>query len=216
MAKVGRLVKDQMVQELTSALGERPNFFVTSIGRLDAVEADGLRKKLRSMRSRLIMVKRTLGVRGLTAVKTEEPISLLEGSVGFVVPEEDVLPVAKLIVEFAKAGEEKLAVRGGWIDGQLLDQRRVEQLASLPPKPQLIAELIGVLESPMSDLVFTIEQVLRDVPWVLDEVSKSRPAAAAAPGSAAPEAPAAPAASPSASSEPSAPQTGEPGGAQHA
>jgi len=174
MAKVGRMVKDQMVEELTQALGERPNFFVTSIGKLEASETDGLRKKLRSVRSRFLVVKRTLGTRGLSRVKTEEAASLFAGSVGLVLPSEDVLPTAKVIVEFAKSHEEQLVVRGGWIDGQLLAKQQVEHLASLPPKPQLIAELIGVLESPISDLIFTLERVLGDVPWVLEEASKTR------------------------------------------
>ena len=176
MAKIGRMVKDRMVQELTQAMGERPNFFVTSIGKLEASEADGLRKKLHSVRSRLLVVKRTLGARAFSLLKTEEAASLFAGSVGLVLPSEDLLPTAKVIVEFAKSHEEQLVVRGGWIDGQLLAKPQVEHLASLPPKPQLIAELIGVLESPISNLIFTLEQVLGDIPWVLEEASKTRPA----------------------------------------
>ncbi len=96
---------------------------------------------------------------------------------------DDVLPTAKLIVDFVKTQQEQLAVRGAVIDGQLLDQRRVEQLASLPPKPMLLAQLVATIESPIAHLILTIEQLIGDLSWVMEQAASMRPAAPAAPTS---------------------------------
>lgn len=182
MAKAGRLAKELMVRELTEAVKQRANFFVASLGRLQAVEADTLRKRLRGVQARALVVKRTLGLRGVADLKLDPAlqggvnggaIELFSGSVVLVFPGEDLIPAAKLFVDFAKDSQEKLVVRGGWVEGQLLDQPRLTEVASLPSKLQLMAQLIGVLESPMTDAILTIEQVLGDVPWVVEEAAKT-------------------------------------------
>ncbi len=89
-----------------------------------------------------------------------------------VLTEEDAGPAAKILAQFAKSKEGKLAVRGGWVEGRLLNAAGMDELASLPPKLQLLAQLIGTLESPITELIFTIEGVCSDVVWVLEEASK--------------------------------------------
>ena len=175
MPKVGRLVKEVMVQELTSQLRARQNFFVAGIGRLSATEADTLRKRLQGMQARMLMVKRTIGLQGLTALKIDGGVTrMLEGSVALVFPGEDMVPAAKLLADFAKQEQEKLTIRGGLVDGRVLDVRQFTELAGLPPKPQLMAQLVGILEFPLADVVFTLERVLGELPWVLEEAAKKQ------------------------------------------
>lgn len=174
MAKAGRLAKELMVQELTSTLSDRPNFFITSSQGLEASQSDEVRKQLRRLQATALTVKRRLGRRGLSAVQLASAAALLERSTTFVFPSDDVVPIAKIIVDFSKANDEKLVIRGGWVDGQLLDAVRVHALAQLPPKPQLVAQLIGALESPMSDLVYSIDGVLRELTRVLEEIGKQK------------------------------------------
>ena len=75
-----------------------------------------------------------------------------------------------------KADEEKLTVRGGLVEGQVLDKKGVEHVANLPSKPQLVAQLIGVIESPIANVIMTMESVLSELAYIIDEASKSRPA----------------------------------------
>jgi len=174
MAQVGRLANELMVQELSEVLQHHTNFFVTSIGRLQATEADTLRKHLRTNHARLFMIKRRLGLRGLKALALNGEINaLLEGSVAMVISPDDVVQTAKCIMEFAKANEEKLVIRGGWIEGQLLDRKHVEELASLPSRPQLIARVVCAIESPLADLIVTLERLIGDVAWIVEEASKT-------------------------------------------
>lgn len=171
MARVGRMVKEASVTELSSRLSERPNVFVTTITRLSATEADLLRQKLHASQARLIMIKRRLGHRAVETLKIAGLAELLQGSVGFVLAGDQVLQVAKVIVEFRKSREDQLSVRGAFIDGQLLDTRRVEELAQLPPKPILLAQVVGLLEFPLADVIFTLEQLVGDVAWVAEQAA---------------------------------------------
>ena len=175
MASIGRMVKESAVQELSTRLSERSNVLVTTINRLPAIEADYLRKKLHGSRARLLIVKRTLGKRALDQLHLADVTELFEGSVGLVLADDDVLTAAKTIVEFVKAHEDQLAVRGGRIDGMLLDKGRVEQLASLPPKPTLLAQVVMTIESPLADLIFTTERLIGDLIWAADQAAAKKP-----------------------------------------
>ncbi len=193
MAKVGRLVKEYMLQELTETLRERSNFLVTSLGRIEAVELDTLRKQLRTMQARVFMTKRTLGLRGTSGLSLAELPALFEGSIALVFPGEDIIPAAKLLVDFAKSNQDKLFVRGGFVEGQLLNSKCVEELAALPGRTQLLAQVVAALEAPATELIFVLEQAIGEVAWVLEEASKTVPAApASATTTASTEAPAQP------------------------
>ena len=188
MANVGRMVKESIVGELSTALSERPNFFVTTINRLPASEANILRQKLSTSQARLVLIKRKLGLRTVQGFNVPGLAELFEGSVGLVLPSDEVLPTAKLIVEFVKTHEGHLSVRGGLVDGQLLDKSRVEQLANLPARPVLLAYVVATIESPMVDVIFTIERLIGDLAWMLEQAAAQTPTAPApAPAAPSPE-----------------------------
>jgi large subunit ribosomal protein L10 len=176
MPSVGRLVKESAVQQLSERLSQRPDFLVTTINRLPSVDADSLRQKLFASQAKLVLVKRTLGKRVMDQLNLSAVTELFEGSVGLILPGEELLPAAKVIVEFIKTHEEQIAVRGGFIDGMVFDAARVEQLASLPPKPVLLAQVVATIESPMADLVFTLERLIGDLIWAAEQAAEKRPA----------------------------------------
>lgn len=178
MASVGRAVKASMIETLGEHMTERPNLFVTTVNRLSAPEADQLRQKLHASKARLVMIKRRLGQRAVEPLKMAGLRELLEGSIGFVLGGGEALPLAKLLVDFQKTHEEHLVIRGALIDGQLLDQRHVEQLAALPPKPALLTQVVFTIESPLADVIFTIERLIGDLMWNVEQIAAAKPAAA--------------------------------------
>lgn len=171
MASIGRKVKEAIVEELSTELSKRRNFFVTALNRLPASETDALRQKLFASHAHLIMVSRRLGRRAIEPLNIAGLTGLLEGSVGLVVTGEESLPAAKIIVEFRRAHEERMSVKGGLIDGQLLDGSTVEQLAGLPPKPVLLAHVAATIESPIADVIMTIERLIGDPAWIAEQAA---------------------------------------------
>ena len=89
----------------------------------------------------------------------------------------DAVAAAKVVADFAKTND-KLVIRGGAYGGKALDVNGVKQLASIPSKEVLLAQLLGLMQSPMSRTA-----------RVLAAIAEKKSAAQAAP-EAAPEAPA--------------------------
>ena len=182
MPKVGRLVKESAVKQLSERLAQHPEFLVTAINRLPSLEADSLRQKLCASQAHLVMVKRTLGKRVMDQLNLSAVTELFEGSVGLVLPGEEILPAAKIIVDFIKTHEEQIAVRGAFIDGMLFDKAHVVVLANLPPKPVLLAQVVGTLEAPIADVIFTLERLIGDLIYAADQAAEKKPAPATEPG----------------------------------
>jgi len=204
MPGIGRMVKESMVQEISAQLGERPNFFVASSRGLAVADEDQLRRKLHGAKASFKLVKRRLGRRVLEQLAVPGAADLAperDAALGLILAGEDSLLAAKELVEFIKEHEDRIGVRGGVVDGRLLTPAEVNQLAALPSRDVLLAQVVGTIEAPISDLVFTIERLIQDVLWVVQEAGKQpRPAggrdegaqAAAKPGVEQPTSPQAP------------------------
>lgn len=178
MAKIGRLVKDSMVQEVASRLTQHPSLFITAMRRLSAADSDALRQKLFASQAHLRIVKRSLGRRLLTNANISGLSAMGEaanGSLGFVLAGEDALPVAKHLVDFIKEHTDCLVLQGGMVEGQVFNKQSVEMLAALPPKPTLLAQVVFTIESPIADVAFTVERLIGEACFIIEQLAEKKP-----------------------------------------
>jgi len=70
----------------------------------------------------------------------------------------DPVAVAKVLSDFAKAND-KFVITGGAMPGQVMSAKDIQSLASLPPREELIAKLLGTMQAPIAKLVRTMNEV---------------------------------------------------------
>ncbi|NNC89523.1 MAG: 50S ribosomal protein L10 [Akkermansiaceae bacterium] len=81
----------------------------------------------------------------------------LSGQTAFVTGDSDVCATAKAIKNFAKEFQHP-EMKGGLLDGDVLDAAQVTALADLPPREALLAQLLAVINAPASQLVRTLNE----------------------------------------------------------
>ena len=86
----------------------------------------------------------------------------------------DAAAAAKVLSEFAKAHDKKPTVKLGVMENKILQPEQVEKIAKLPPREQLLAELAGALEAPMSMLATALEAKLQETAGLLDALKEER------------------------------------------
>ena len=91
------------------------------------------------------IMKRAFEEKGITGYDSD----MLDGPTAIAFGYEDVVSLAKLLKNFAKE-EENLSILGGVLEGKVVDKDTVLQLADLPSREELIAKLIGSMQSPIS------------------------------------------------------------------
>ncbi len=172
---------------------------------LSVKELQGLRRDLRKKGAELHVLKNTLFRIAAGDHVNDLPAEFHNGTTAFAFVYENESDVAKTLLDFARTSK-KLIVKGGLFAGKAMSDKDVQSLSELPPRDVLIAQVIGTIAAPLSNLVGTIEALyadpIRTIGAVADKVAEGSPVAEAAPAAPAAEETPAPAPEAEASAEP--------------
>jgi large subunit ribosomal protein L10 len=138
---------------------------------MEVKRMEELRAEVRKADGRFYVTKNTLLRIALQQTGRPVPEDLLKGqtSASFALGEAPAL--AKAISEFAKS-EEKLTLKGGILNKDLLTSEQVEALAQLPSLDQLRAQIIGLISAPAQNITSAVANGVRQLINVLDAYAK--------------------------------------------
>lgn len=145
---LNRSEKEAVISEVTSLAAKAQTLVMAEYRGITVANMDKLRVTARSNGVSLSVLKNTLARRAVAGSSFEVAADQMTGPLiyGF---SEDAVAAAKVVAEFAKTND-KLVIRAGVYGGKVLDVEGVKQLASIPSKEVLLAQLCGLLMSPMS------------------------------------------------------------------
>ena len=144
-------LKSQIIESISAQLKAYPNFYITDIAGLNAGQTSKLRRECFEAGIVLNVVKNTLFAHVLNATDNEEMKSLTETLVGNTAIMYTEVPAApgKLIKKLQKEGFSKPVVKGAYVqDCVFIGEDKLDQLASIKTKEELIGEVISLLQSP--------------------------------------------------------------------
>jgi large subunit ribosomal protein L10 len=169
--------KEAAVQELRDRLAESQNLFLTDFQGLTVEEITKLRGELRKDGTTYAVVKNTLFRRAAGEKLASELDAFLAGPTGIVFAKgNDPVAPAKALKQFTDESK-KLSIKAAYIDGRLVDAKQVAALASLPPKMELVAKLVGTLAGPLRGLVTVLSGNQSGLVRVLNQVREQKEAA---------------------------------------
>ena len=167
--------KESSVAELTEKLAGAKNLFLTDYAGLTVAEITKLRGELRKDGNTYAVVKNTL-FRIAAGDLAAQLDSYLAGPTGIVFAGQDPVAPAKALKTFSDTVK-RVAVKAAYIDGQVVDASQVEKLAKLPPKIELIANLVGTLANPLRGLVTVLSGNQSGLVRVLERIREQKAAA---------------------------------------
>ncbi len=144
--------KVEKVEEVRRDLSEANATLLTHYRGLSVTAISELRVKLREADAELKVVKNTLTRRAAREAGIEGFDELLVGPTALVLCGTDPVGPAKALKEFAKDHPE-LVVRGGYFDGDILDETEAIRLADLESREDLLAKLVGLLNGALVNTV---------------------------------------------------------------
>ena len=118
-----------------------------------------LRKALREAGVEYTVVKNTLIGKACDEAGFEGFKPQLEGMNAIAISAEDPIAPAKILKEYAEKIE-TFEIRGGILDGAVVDAATVNELASIPPKEVLIAKLLGSMQSPLYKFAYVLQAIV--------------------------------------------------------
>jgi large subunit ribosomal protein L10 len=149
--------KQQMVSEVTAKLQESSCTVVADYRGLTVAQVTQLRKNLREAGVEFQVLKNTLVRRATAEANLTELDAVLTGPTA-VAFGKDVVAPAKVLADFAKKND-KLQIKGGVVEGRVVDAAQLKALADLPSREGLLSMLLSVLQAPMRNFALAVKAV---------------------------------------------------------
>lgn len=150
-----RAQKQEAIEALKGVFADSGAVVVTHYMGLTVAEMTDLRGKLREQGAQLKVVKNTLAQKALDGSVGEAGDALFKGPVAIAFAP-DPVSAAKVATQYAKEND-KFTVIGGLMGQQVLDQKGVSALATLPSLDQLRGKIIGLIQAPATKIAGVLQ-----------------------------------------------------------
>ncbi|MBN3523761.1 50S ribosomal protein L10 [Paenibacillus apiarius] len=150
--------KQQAVEVIAEKLRGSATTVVADYRGLNVSQVTELRKQLREAGIEFQVLKNTLVRRATAAAELSELDEVLSGPTAIAFSREDAVAPAKILNDFAKKNE-ALEIKGGVVEGRVVDVAQIKALAELPSREGLLSMLLSVLQAPMRNFALAVKAV---------------------------------------------------------
>lgn len=175
---MARPEKVAVVEELTEKFKSSAAAIFTDYRGLDVKAITELRRRLRESGVEYKVVKNTLTSLAAKAAEVEGVDALLGGPTAIAFNEKDPVAPAKVLSEFAKQND-ALEIRGGILDGRVIEKSEVETLANLPSREELLATVLMRMQGPIYGLVYVLQGTMQSLVYALEAIRSQKENASA-------------------------------------
>ena len=166
--------KEQAVQDLEERFQEAQALVFTDFRGLNANQMVELRQKLRAQNLEYRVVKNRLAQRAAESAGLSFD-GILEGPTAICFGYDDPIQAFKQSVTLTKEFP-NYEIKGGLSAGEFVDAEGVKELAELPSHEELLTQLAGAFQGPVRKLTMSLNDLLRQMVSVLDQVAEAKPA----------------------------------------
>ena len=151
--------KQAIVAELTEKIQKATAGVIVDYKGITVEEDTALRKECREGGVDYAVVKNTLLRFAFNNVGLNELDDQLNGTTSLAVCMDDPVAPARVIADYAKKLNGKFEIKGGFMDGKVVDMATVNALAAIPALPVLQAQVLGTMLAPISGLACVLKQI---------------------------------------------------------
>ena len=153
-------LKEQQVAEYVEKFGKAKSVVLVDYRGLNVAEDTLMRNDLRKANVEYKVIKNRLVLRAFNNAGIAGFDTVLEGPTAMAISYDDAVAPAKIIVDNVKKTN-KLTVKGGIVEGKVLDAKEITKVAAIPAKPVLVAQLLGMLQTPVRGLAVALSEIAK-------------------------------------------------------
>jgi large subunit ribosomal protein L10 len=170
---VNRAEKTAVQEEMVSTIGSAPHAFLIDYKGINVIDVTELRRQIRAARSEYVVIKNTLALRALKDVPLGQLSQHFTGMTAVAYSKTDVVSLAKVLHTFGKTNPH-VKIKAAIVEGKSVPATSLEALATMPSRLELVARLVGLLQSPIRRLVTVLSAPQRGLVMTLAAVSASK------------------------------------------
>jgi len=165
------------VQAITERIQAAQSMVLADFSGLTVEQMTVFRSRCRETQLECRVVKNRLAKIACDTAEMESMKDHLKGPTAIIFGPESQVDAARIVVNFAKENE-AMEIKGGVVDGQFLDSSQVVALSKVPSRDELIAKMMGSINSPLTGLAATMNGVVAALARTIDAVAKQKAEAA--------------------------------------
>ena len=151
--------KQAVVADLAEKMKNSPAGVVVNYQGITVEDDTKMRKALREAGVSYMVMKNSLTGRACDEVGLSDMKQYLTGMTAIAIANDDAVAPAKVLKEYAEKIE-SFKILAGYLDGKVVDEATVKQLADIPSKEVLIAKFLGSIKSPLYGLAYALQAVV--------------------------------------------------------
>jgi large subunit ribosomal protein L10 len=168
-----RQQKEVTLSSLSDSLKSAKAAVFANFQGLTVAQADELRGLCRNEGVKVLVAKKTLLKRAFEANGLEADPKVFQGGVVSLFGTTDEVAPARIVNDFAKKNN-IVTIFGGTLEGKFIDTNFVMSLATLPSKQQLLGQLVGTINAPVTGFVNVLAGNLRGLVSVLNNIKEAK------------------------------------------
>jgi large subunit ribosomal protein L10 len=165
--------KAAAIAEIATHIDESEAIFAVDFRGITVAQVAELRSKLREADATFKVVKNSLTERAADQVGAESLKEYLSGPTALTFVRGDVALAAKAVADYARATQ-LLPFKGGLMGGQEIGVDQIRALSRLPSREVLYGQLVGIVASPISGLVRTLNALVGGLAVALGQVNQKK------------------------------------------
>jgi large subunit ribosomal protein L10 len=163
-----RKAKSKDLENLKKTIADNKNIFVTGYEKMTPKQDFELRKTIRGAGGDYEVVKNNLAAKASEGTGASDLLGDLKGMTSIVFTQNDPVALAKALTKYAKDNA-AFTFKAGMVEGRVIDIKAINDLASMPPKEEIFAKLLYLINANATRLVATLNGVGRNVAVVVDQ-----------------------------------------------
>lgn len=167
--------KKALVASLTDKLKNSCAGVIVNYKGINVSDDTKLRKELREAGVEYFVVKNTLLQRAAKEAGLDGLEPVLEGTTAIAISKDDHVAAARILCKFAE-GNDFFKAKAGFIEGKVISEAEVNNLAKLPTKEVLVAKALGGLNAPISGFVTVLNGTIRGLVVALNAIAEKQSA----------------------------------------
>jgi large subunit ribosomal protein L10 len=160
--------KKKDVDALRQDLEKSKNLFVTGYEKLRVGQDFELRKVVRGAKGKYRVVKNTLAEVASEGTPAGQVLKNLRGMTSVAYTFDDPVALAKALTTYAKTNP-TFTFKAGIVEGRVIDVKAIQDLANMPPREEVLAKLLYLINAPAQRLATAISAVGRNLAVVVDQ-----------------------------------------------
>ena len=163
--------KKKDLEDLKKTIEDNKNIFVTNYEKMTVSQDFQLRKTIRDAGGNYQVVKNNIAAKAAEGTAAGDLLSQLKGMTSLAYTAKDPVALAKALTKFSKDNA-AFTFKAGMVEGRVIDIKAIGDLATMPPKEEILAKLLYLINASATRLVMSINGVGRNLAVVLDQAAK--------------------------------------------